>query len=63
MEITRELQDFKYCYILSVMFARRSAALKKYNIFIYLLELLFEKWPHTRTSGMIIFYRSGLHIR
>lgn len=43
MEITRELQDFKYCYIFSVMFARRSAALKKYNIFIYLLELLFEK--------------------
>lgn len=44
------------------MFAKRKASLlKKYNIFIYLLKLLFQKLSRTCTSEMMTFYRSGLY--
>lgn len=43
------------------MFAKRSVAFKKYNIFIYLLKLLFQKLTRTCTSEMMTFYCSGLY--
>lgn len=43
------------------MFAKRSIAFKKYNIFIYLLKLLFQKLTRTCTSEMMTFYCSGLY--
>jgi len=43
------------------VFAKRSIAFKKYNIFIYLLKLLFQKLTRTCTSEMMTFYCSGLY--
>lgn len=63
MDIMRESHDFKYCYIFSVMFAKRSAAFKKICIiflFIYIGTFLLEKMTtHTYKWNDNFFYRSG----